>query len=321
MLRVGLMGLGVWGQRLLKKLFELSEFELLAAFDPRPVEIPISIPVCRQEGEFWSYPFDAVVVAAPPDVQGGLGLAVLKRGLPLFIEKPMAVSLVQAEEIVRTSRENGLVVHVDHLVRYDSLHALALERWSNGALGEVVGSLHVRLGARPRPGIAPHSILLPHDLSLAHAGSGDGGDWEARFGLGGCLLARRSGGLGTRVLLLCGAAGPRRRQTLYLGSQQSALVDEGKNLRIYPALLGPELLKTLEGPLESRTFEALFSYLADVPMLEEHPAQGDPLRASLVAFAMAVRTGVPTVCDAMDGARVTRALTAIEAALGREPRL
>lgn len=314
---MGLLGLGVWGQRLLEKLLASSEFEVLVAVDPRPPRKDFPVPVRVRVEELWQFPLDAVAVATSPDLQGFLGLEVLKRGLSLFIEKPMALSEGIADSIVRAASRNRLIVHVDHLVRYDSLHAFALENIHDGELGELVGSLHVRLGARSRPGIAPHSVLLPHDLSLVHAASGAEGEWEAMLTQTGCLLAQRRRPSGERAQLLIGATGPSCRQTLYAGSQRTILVEEGERLRVFPAL-GSERLRELQRPLEASALQRMFADLTSEVALVERRASGDALAASLAAFSRAVQTGEPTVCDAMEGARVTRALVAIERALERE---
>lgn len=309
------MGLGVWGSRLFAKLVDSPEFEVVAVLDPAPAISPVSIPVCKKEEDFWRFAFDAVVVSGPPAIQGSLGIEVLRRGLSLFIEKPMALSEEVAEELASLSRKKGLIVHVDHLVRYDALHVRALDLISSGGLGELAGSVHVRFGARPRPGLAPHWVLMPHDLSLAHAAFGDEGQWEATLVASG-TLARRSRARAEKILLWCGAEGPSRRQTLYLGSRRTVLVSEGQRLSIFPAL-EPGLKRLLGGPLAEETIQSLFGGLAGEPPLEEHVAEGDALSASLGAFARAVHTGRPSVCDASDGVRVTRALLAVDASIER----
>ncbi len=52
---------------------------------------------------------DAVYVCVPPFAHGEPEKAVLARGLPLFVEKPLAVGLEVAEEIARLAAETGVV--------------------------------------------------------------------------------------------------------------------------------------------------------------------------------------------------------------------
>jgi predicted dehydrogenase/nucleoside-diphosphate-sugar epimerase len=55
---------------------------------------------------------DAVLVATPPAHHGPCALSLMRRGLHVLVEKPMAVSVAEAEEMVRTADETGVVLAV-----------------------------------------------------------------------------------------------------------------------------------------------------------------------------------------------------------------
>jgi predicted dehydrogenase/nucleoside-diphosphate-sugar epimerase len=55
---------------------------------------------------------DAVVVATPPTHHAPCAIDLLGRGLHVFVEKPMAVTAAEAEEMVRTADESGAVLAV-----------------------------------------------------------------------------------------------------------------------------------------------------------------------------------------------------------------
>ncbi len=55
---------------------------------------------------------DAVVIATPPYHHAGAAISFMKRGLHVLVEKPMALSVAEAEEMVRVGEEHGVVLSV-----------------------------------------------------------------------------------------------------------------------------------------------------------------------------------------------------------------
>jgi len=62
---------------------------------------------------------DAVTVAVPTPAHTTVGRAVLERGIALLMEKPLADSVVGAEELVQRAAERGLVLQVGHVERFN----------------------------------------------------------------------------------------------------------------------------------------------------------------------------------------------------------
>jgi predicted dehydrogenase len=71
---------------------------------------------------------DIVVLNTPPWLHGQQALAAARAGKHLFIEKPMATSNEEADELVRLAAERNLQISVDYVMRhvplYDRLRAL-----------------------------------------------------------------------------------------------------------------------------------------------------------------------------------------------------
>lgn len=311
MIRAGVIGLGAWGARLADKVRSSGRFQVIVTLDPNATVASSPSILCTRAEEFWQQPLEAVFLAVDPRVQGDLGAEVLERGLPLFIEKPMALSLSAAERIVRLSRERNIPVHVDHLVRYDALHRAVLE--GRFELGALRGSVHVRLGARARPGVSPHQVLMPHDLSLVHAALGPQGEWTATLGPEGTVIARRVEPLGRPSLLWSGPSAPPARWSLYLGAERSAFVEESRLLRVFGTT--KELVSAARRAASASDITDLRQRLFGLTPTFERPAVGDALLESIQAFANLVETSAPTLCGVLDGYRVACAQAQIEAAL------
>lgn len=70
---------------------------------------------------------DALVIATPPVTHADLARRALDAGLEVFCEKPIAVRVEDAEDLVAAAERLGRVVVVDHVLRYNPL-VLAVRR-------------------------------------------------------------------------------------------------------------------------------------------------------------------------------------------------
>ncbi len=106
---------------------------------------------------------DAVVVAAPAEAHHGLAAAALRAGKHVLVEKPIAATLAQADELAALAAERGLVLQVGHLERFSAAH---------GALSGRVGApLYIEATriAPFKPRGTDVSVILDlmiHDLDL-----------------------------------------------------------------------------------------------------------------------------------------------------------
>ena len=65
---------------------------------------------------------DAVIIAAPAEAHFALAAQALDAGRHVLIEKPIAATLDQADQLAALSRERGRVLQVGHLLRYSAEH-------------------------------------------------------------------------------------------------------------------------------------------------------------------------------------------------------
>ena len=61
---------------------------------------------------------DAVMVLTPDDTHVDLVTTLLRAGVPTFCEKPLAISVEGADEILRVARETGVRLYVGHNMRH-----------------------------------------------------------------------------------------------------------------------------------------------------------------------------------------------------------
>jgi predicted dehydrogenase len=128
-LRVAVVGAGAFGRNHLRVYRELEQagapVKLVAVVDPRESArtaaqtqygIPgfASIEDCHATVEL-----DAASLCVPTLHHAACAQTLLAVGVDLLIEKPLASSLAEADEIVRLARELGRTVQVGHLERFN----------------------------------------------------------------------------------------------------------------------------------------------------------------------------------------------------------
>ena len=101
MIRVGLVGCGRWGQFILRDLISLgAEVAVADISEERRTEALTSGAVSAHDG-IESLPIvDAYVVAVPTVLHANVLQALIPRGRPIFVEKPMTCNTDDAARIV-----------------------------------------------------------------------------------------------------------------------------------------------------------------------------------------------------------------------------
>ena len=122
-LRVGVVGAGRLGGFHAQKLAAMPQAELIAVADPLPGARDRVAAACHVEAlddpRNLHGRVDAVVIAAPTRLHHALGLEFLARGTHVLMEKPLATTAAEGEELVETARRNGAVLQVGHVERFN----------------------------------------------------------------------------------------------------------------------------------------------------------------------------------------------------------
>jgi predicted dehydrogenase len=146
-LRMGYVGCGFMAQKVhIPNLLSLPGCELLAVAEVRPelgrrVQRRFGIPrLYASHHELAAdSEIEAVAISGHFAGQGELAIDVLRAGKDVFVEKPMAVTVAQAERVVAAERESGHRLMVGYMKRYDAgnrvVKRLVGELRASGELG------------------------------------------------------------------------------------------------------------------------------------------------------------------------------------------
>jgi len=172
--RIGVIGVGALGQHHARIYNELSGAELVGVFDSdsgRAREIA-SAHDCRafERVDDLAAEIDAASVVVPTDLHFDVAEGLLKHGRHVLIEKPIARTTREAEDLVALSEKEGCILQVGHVERFNPVMGYLEEVARNPRFIEA----H-RLASYPppRPGLAPRGTevsvvldLMIHDLEI-----------------------------------------------------------------------------------------------------------------------------------------------------------
>ncbi|MDQ2867379.1 MAG: Gfo/Idh/MocA family oxidoreductase [Verrucomicrobiota bacterium] len=173
-IKIGLVGCGYWGPVLVRNLHGLPGCELKAICDLSESRLkhvkglyPDLETVADYEQLLNGYNLDAVVVSTPVKHHYALAKAALLAGKHVFIEKPMASSAAQCEELIDLAERYSRVLMVDHIFLYSAPVRRIAEIVQAGDIGEIryINCRRLNLGLFQKD-INVAWDLAPHDISI-----------------------------------------------------------------------------------------------------------------------------------------------------------
>ncbi|MBL7232984.1 Gfo/Idh/MocA family protein [Komagataeibacter oboediens] len=134
LLRVGIVGAGHFGRFHALKVQAAAREVLTGIHDPDTARAR-KVAVEAGGAPVLSYPdllacSDAIIVAAPAEHHFELARQALAAGKHVLVEKPMAATLAQADELAHLAQVHGVVLQVGHLLRYSAEHRAITDRIS-----------------------------------------------------------------------------------------------------------------------------------------------------------------------------------------------
>jgi len=128
-MKVGVVGAGVFGRNHLRVVSQSTDAELAAVYD---IDTARAEAAAKEFGcpaasdlEGLLAQTDAVIVAAPTTAHCEITIAALKAGRDVLVEKPLAFSPSEGKSMVDCAAQNGRILQVGHLERFNPAVAAA----------------------------------------------------------------------------------------------------------------------------------------------------------------------------------------------------
>ena len=81
---------------------------------------------------------DFVIITTPDNTHMEMACAFMRAGKDVLLEKPMALTMAECEEILRVEKETGKRLMVGQVARYNNNHVAAKKLVEEGAIGDLV---------------------------------------------------------------------------------------------------------------------------------------------------------------------------------------
>ncbi len=321
--RIAVVGAGNWGRNHVRTLALMADVDLVAVCDTddeRRAELARQYPTVRVTASLDEAVdgADGVVVATPVTSHVSVARDALQRGLPTLIEKPMALSVAEAEELVDLVAETGAPVLAGHLLVFHPAIEYLQGLITDGDLGTVyyLYSQRVNLG-QVRPDENALWSFGPHDVSVALRLLGEAPVRVAAHGKSFLqagiedvvflLLEMPSGAL---VHVQMSWLDPhKKRQLTVVGSRKMVVFDDmqvREKIKVYDKGVDrPPTYASYGESLAVREGEILIPRIPNV----------EPLRAELDHFAAVIRGEAEPRSGVQDGLEVVRILEAASESL------
>jgi predicted dehydrogenase len=320
-LNVAVAGCGYWGPNLIRNFSSLPACRVKHVCDTDDNRLAHMKKLYSSVGTTTEFEdlvtdkeLDAIVVATPVHLHHELAKRSLLAGKHTFIEKPMATSSAECEELVTLAAKRKLTLMVGHTFIYSSPVRRIKEIVDSGDIGEIqyISSRRLNLGLFQKD-INVTWDLAPHDISIilyfmgrppasincqgkAHVNMNieDVTNMSLNFDNGGFAIVHSSWLDPNKV-----------REMIIVGSKKMIVYNDNEPLekiKIYD--------KRVEAPPHYDTFaEFQYSYHygdAYIPYLK----QVEPLKMETQHFLDCIRNGETPETSGLDGLRVVQILEA-----------
>ncbi|HSA91211.1 MAG TPA: Gfo/Idh/MocA family oxidoreductase [Burkholderiales bacterium] len=280
-MKVAVIGAGHMGRYHADKFAHLPGVELAAVVDRDPARGRIAdfrqiIPA-----------IDAAVIAVPTDLHHAIARECLEKGVHLLVEKPLAATLEQADELVALAAANQLILQVGHVERYNRAFQALVERMDRPLFIDAE-----RLSGFKQRGAEVDVILdlMIHDLDLALSLARS--EVSAVSACGFRVLTKDIDIASARIEFANGCVADLAASR----ASQSAV----RKFRVFqPGVY-------VSADLQAGKLRYVRQAQGEIQETEEAHGGGDALHSQAEAFVAAVRSGQPPAVDGAEGRRVLK---------------
>jgi predicted dehydrogenase len=300
-LRVAVIGVGHLGRHHARILSTLEGAQLVAVVDTAPER---AAEVAAATGARALTDFrdllgevDAVTIAVPTGLHRDVALPFLDRGIAVLVEKPMARSLEEADELVAAARASGATLGVGHTERYNPAVAAVLPLVTSPRFIEV----H-RLGVFPDRSLDIDVVfdLMIHDLDIILALVGS--DVESIEAVGVPVLTSRFDIANARLRFASGC----------IANVTASRISRERVRKI--RFFQPDAYISIDYAAQEVEGWRLVPRDGERPSIQGGPLpveRDEPLRRELADFVSAARAGTAPLVDGHAGRRALRLATQI----------
>ena len=306
---VAVVGCGYWGRNLVRNFHAVGVLAAVCDSDSAvaaEVGREFDVPYRTLEALLTDADIAAVAIATPALLHFEVSLRAIEAGKHVFVEKPLALRVDEAERLCDLAERHGRILMVGHLLQYHPGFLRLKKIVDDGLLGRVqyLYSNRLNLGRIRREedilwSFAPHDLSMI--LSIVRA------EPSSVWAVGGAYLHRSIADVTTTHMMFPGGEQahvfvswlhPVKEQRLVVvGDRGMAVFDDGEDWSRKVQVYGHRIDWKEGRP------QAIRAVGEAVPVEPE-----EPLAAECRHFCECIRDGTTPRTDGLEGARVLRVL-------------
>jgi UDP-2-acetamido-3-amino-2,3-dideoxy-glucuronate N-acetyltransferase len=168
--RIAVVGCGYWGRNLVRNFAELGALAAICDRDTASADVLSqrhAVPTAELAALLDDPSIQAVAIATPAAQHASLVRRALDAGKHVFVEKPLALAVAEAEALCEIAEQRNRVLMVGHLLQYHPAFVKLRELVHAGTLGRLqyIYSNRLNLGKIRREEDILWSFA-PHDISM-----------------------------------------------------------------------------------------------------------------------------------------------------------
>ena len=328
MIRIALVGYGHWGPNYLRNLQFIDGVEVAVVCDREPQalqKINKLFPHIKTTPSFSSIldepQIDAVMITTPAATHYELTKKSLEARKHTLVEKPLALKVEEAKELVLLSQSVQRVLMVGHTFLYNPAVRKMKEYIDQGVLGKI----YYLQAARTHLGLIRNDVsavwdLAPHDISIFSYLLGKEPKKVSAIGM--CHLNSNLEDVAFLNFFYEGdilgnihiswVDSNKLRQVAVIGSKARIVFDDLNSLerlRIFEKGI------SIDKPYSN--FGEFQLLLRDGDIISPKVEAEEPLRNVCLEFVASIQTGKKPLADGMNGLRVVRAMCAVQQSIDR----
>lgn len=170
MIRIGVIGVGTMGRNHTRVYSEMQDVELVGISDSDKERANIvakefKIRAFTSHKELFKQDINAVSIAVPTSQHKKIAIDAANAGIHILLEKPIAESIENANEIINNCKSNGVTLMIGHIERFNPIIPIIKKYIKNS---EVLSIFITRVGPIP-PRIKDVGVVIDmaiHDIDL-----------------------------------------------------------------------------------------------------------------------------------------------------------
>jgi predicted dehydrogenase len=326
LLRIAVIGAGHWGPNLIRNFHNHQTSKVAWVVDRDPARLELTrgrFPDVRTAAgpatALDDPTVDAVVVATPTVTHHQLAAAALRAGKHVLVEKPIAATVADAEEICALAESRSLVLMVGHVFLFNAAIRRVKDYLDAGRIGRVFYISMVRTNLGPiRMDVNAAWDLAAHDVAIANAwlqaapesAAAQGGSW-INAGIEDAVFATLWYPDGVMAHLHVSWLSPRKVRDITVVGETGMLTFDDMNLAEPLRLYDKQVTET-RTPGFVDTFASFRTSIREGDIQIPKVTPNEPLKAECDHFLECVATGARPLADGWSGAAAVRVLAAID---------